>query len=508
MPLARMRKGTAAGLALLVGLAILIPLPATARWAYGQWDFDIVDVSMSPSTLAQGNSTTLTVSIKNVGTEIGTVKVYAGIEKPDSLREYLEPHTIFDIPVNQTRSTSWTYTPSAGTGQYWVNFDVYSPPETHMFDTTGFVHSLTVTSPSSQSDPTATRSSPSTAAVTVEEGASQTFVANLHDADCDLGSTEWYLENEASSDPGLLVKEDFAPEGCSGSSSWTGTFSSQGTFEVIVIVYDSRGAPDVGKTSWVVTVTPAGTGGEPEECIKDGNSLRFSGHDWVIKDRFGGPGPDNLFDPDNVSCDENGRLHLRIRNQGGVWTSAEVNTTESFGFGTYEFKVSGDALGTFHDRVVLGLFNYPPAGVDKDGWDEIDIEFSRWGNSAREPGQFVVYPAYPSFRHVFASSRFRFDPTLSTTTHRFTWQSDRVTFESLIGSQQFDWPYQPEEPQRRIPQTLLPVHLNLWLYRGPDVDNPVPDSQIVGAETEIIIEDFSHTVAAMPASFRFPFPLG
>src|SRR5688572_19204552 len=65
------RKRTAVGLALLVGLATLVPAPAMARWwtPDGIWNFDIVGVSMSPPTVVQGDSVTLTVDIKNVGNE-------------------------------------------------------------------------------------------------------------------------------------------------------------------------------------------------------------------------------------------------------------------------------------------------------------------------------------------------------------------------------------------------------------------------------------------------------
>lgn len=481
-----------------------------ARWAYPPWDFDIVAVSVSPSTVEQGESVTATVSIKNTGSEVGTVSVYFGVQTPAGGPEYSGPRKIFDIPVGETRSLSWPYTPSAGTGQYWIDFDVYSPPETHMFDTTGFVHSLTVTSSASQSDPTATRSAPSVTMVTVEEGASQTFVANLYDPDCDLHATEWYLEDEPETGTGTFLDGDDTLEGCSASSSWTQAFPSEGTFEMIVQVYDSRYSGEhMDQTSWIVTVTSEDPGEEPQECVKTGNSLRFSGYDWEVKDRVGGPGPDNVFDPENVWCDANGHLHLKIENEGGVWTTAEVNTLESFGFGHYEFKVSGDALNAFHDRVVLGLFNYPPAGQDKDGWDEIDIEFSRWGIPGRQPGQFVVYPAWPSYRYDYWRYLFHFDQTATTTTHRFSWQSDHVTFESIQGPGQSDhYRYAPTDDfQRRIPQTPLPVHINLWLYRLDENQQTIPQSAIVGADTEIVIEDFSWHPEAMPTSFRLPLPL-
>ncbi|MCA1818762.1 MAG: hypothetical protein LC620_01695, partial [Halobacteriales archaeon] len=145
---------------------------ATAKWATGPWNFDIVDYSASPSVVAPGGSVTLTVSIQNVGSEIGTVHVYAGIEPPSGFpnRHYLNqntPTTIYDIAPGQTKSATWTYTPSEGDGQYKIDFDVYNPPEDHMFDTTTFVDGFIVAEPGTPHDPTASRSSPSSSTVSL-----------------------------------------------------------------------------------------------------------------------------------------------------------------------------------------------------------------------------------------------------------------------------------------------------------------------------------------------------
>jgi len=58
------------------------------------------------------------------------------------------------------------------------------------------------------------------------------------------------------------------------------------------------------------------------------------------------------------------------------------------------------------------------------------------------------------------------------TTHRVTWNSTGVTFQSLHGhhddnSNQFaDWLYQPQNPASYIPQKAMPVDINLWLFQG------------------------------------------
>jgi hypothetical protein len=511
MALAGMRKGTAAGLALLVGFATLIPPPATARWAAEQWNFDIVGYSASPCVVAPGGSVTLTVSIQNVGGALGTVHVYAGIEPPSGPlgRQYLGPNTIYNIPVGQTMSTSWTYTPSGGPGQYLIDFDVYSPPENHMFDTTGFVSGFTVSG--APHDPMATRSSPSSSAVSLKAGDTQTFAASLSDADCDLNYAEWYLA-------GAYKATDSTPAGRSASTSWTHTFDSEGTFNVTVVVYDDRNQGNhVGRASWNVVVGPASPVGNP--CVISGASLTFSGYQWEIRpDGQGGPGGDdpvngngngNTWKANNVSCDDQGHLHLKVRQQNGIWTTAQVATTARFGFGHYEFKVAGDKLDRLDPNVVLGLFNYPPPDVGPDGTNEIDIEFSKWGDATRQPGQYVVYPANPNLAYQFERQTFPFTQTETSTTHHFDWQNTRVDFESLQGGQQFaQWTdNHPLDYASRIPQNPLPVYINLWLYcDGPSTpcarapSNALIPAPSNGLPTEIVIESFSWNADAVATS--------
>lgn len=488
---ARGRRRTPVGLAVLVGLATLVPTPATAEVPYGPWDFDIVDASVNPSTVAQGNSVTLSVSIQNVGDEIGTVKVYAGIERPNGVREYLAPHTIADLPVGQTASTSWPYTPSAGTGQYKVDFDVVSPvaENPHQFDTTGFVHNLNVVG--SPNDPTASRGSPSSGSVSLQAGDTQTFEAALSDADCDLLYAEWYLD-------GVPVHPDELPVGCSSVTSWTGTFPSTGSFVVEVVVFDSRNDGNhVGRTDWLVSVTP-GDPVPPGDCSISGTFLRFSGRDWEIRpDQQGGPS-DNTWRANNVSCNADGHLVLKMTYQGGVWTSAQVTTLESFHYGRYEWKVKGP-VDDLDKNVNFALFNY--GGVDNE--DEIDIELTRWGDPNKPNGNYVVFPDTATDPVTFEHRKFEFDlRDGDRSTHMFSWQRNRVSFQSFEGGRSLgSTTFEPTDFVSRIPQNPLPVYINLWLVNG----HRQPSN---GAGTEVVIESFSWQPEATPTSLRLPPPLG
>ena len=76
-------------------------------------------------------------------------------------------------------------------------------------------------------------------------------------------------------------------------------------------------------------------------------------------------------------------------------------------------------------------------------------------------------------------------------THRFTWGETRVLFQSLQGHRNDDlsefgrWVYSPEDAPRRISQKPMPVHINLWLFRGHPPKN--------GQEVEVIVRSFEFT---------------
>jgi len=104
--------------------------------------------------------------------------------------------------------------------------------------------------------------------------------------------------------------------------------------------------------------------------------LQWAGRAWKVTS--GGMAGVADGSPNNVSVDQNGYLHLKITNNGGTWTAAEIFSTDKLGFGTYQWQVDAP-IDRFDKNVVLGLFPYgPAAGIGADGTNEIDIEYSRW----------------------------------------------------------------------------------------------------------------------------------
>ena len=216
------------------------------------------------------------------------------------------------------------------------------------------------------------------------------------------------------------------------------------------------------------------------------DGLKFSGYTWDVREAgLGGPGP-NHWDAGNVWVDARGWLHLKISHASGEWHCAELTSRQRFGFGRYQFQVSG-RLDQFDRNVVLGLFNYPTPDVGGDGTNEIDIEFARWGDALASVGNFTVWQASgarPPDNHAV----FGLAGSGDLTTHNFSWQSRQISFHSFKGGTEdktkeiSHWEYAPDEP-RLIPQQPMPIHLNLWLFRGqPPTDNK---------EVEIVVRAFT-----------------
>jgi len=240
-------------------------------------------------------------------------------------------------------------------------------------------------------------------------------------------------------------------------------------------------------------------GATPQACraqqpVAPEKTIRFAGYEWSVRDgaEKGGPGPNN-WDARNAWVDAQGQLHLKISHAVGpedkAWSCAEVTLKNRLGFGRYQFQVSG-RLDRFDPNTVLGLFNYTTPDVGPDGTNEIDIEFARWGEASKPVGNYTIWPALPGPTQNNSLS-FPMLLTGEASTHRFEWSRESVRFQSLHGYRERDdnsgeflrWLFEPPTPARLIPQHPLPIHLNLWLFRGraPQDGQPV----------EVVIRSFS-----------------
>lgn len=210
-------------------------------------------------------------------------------------------------------------------------------------------------------------------------------------------------------------------------------------------------------------------------------TLEFADRTWTVKTGFGGPGPCH-WTPDNVWVDDEGSLHLRIKHNGETWQCAEIFSTETFQFGSFQWWVNA-RVDRFDPNVVLGLFPY----LGPDGRNEIDIEMARWGDAKKNLGNFTVWPASADGERTHT---FPVNLSGSFTTHRMKWHEKSVHFQMLNGHRNDNqneinsWTYKPKDYEPRIPRDAMPVHMNLWLYRGlPPTD---------GRSVEVVITDFTY----------------
>lgn len=205
-------------------------------------------------------------------------------------------------------------------------------------------------------------------------------------------------------------------------------------------------------------------------------TLSFGGRTWRVKGPgYYGPGPNSFCDTGNcIWVDASDQMHLTVQKIGATWYSTEAVLEEPLGYGDYVFTTVG-RLDALHPNVVFGLFTweygscYDPANGWWNPYNEIDIEFSRWGNPANSVGQFVAQP------YDFPGNINRFAATFSVgerTSHAFRWRADRVEFRSwrggpadetpgnLIHTWTYTGPHIPRPEQPRI-------HVNLWQFAGP-----------------------------------------
>lgn len=203
--------------------------------------------------------------------------------------------------------------------------------------------------------------------------------------------------------------------------------------------------------------------------VSDGSS--WMGHRWRITNgRMAGVAPGR---PGNVYVDENGFLHLLITKTGRRYTAAELFSQDRMGFGTYQWQIEG-AVGNMDPSTVLGLFPYGPKDrIGIDGENELDIEFSKWGNTlcgGRCNADFTMYPGTGKRAVGPTEDDFSVSSSATLTTARLVWTSTSVTATVMDGLQPLGttanvlhtWTFAPSDYLVRIPQQPVPVGMNLW----------------------------------------------
>ena len=109
--------------------------------------------------------------------------------------------------------------------------------------------------------PNASRSSPTSANISVTVGESQTFTVKGTDTDGNLKGAKWYLN-------GALQATHTTLSGSSGTDSWSHTFNTAGTYSVEALVFDTENA-NSNLVKWTVDVPRPPEAGVPPNIPPD-----------------------------------------------------------------------------------------------------------------------------------------------------------------------------------------------------------------------------------------------
>jgi uncharacterized repeat protein (TIGR01451 family) len=221
--------------------------------------------------------------------------------------------------------------------------------------------------------------------------------------------------------------------------------------------------------------------------------LHFANMDWWVKSSIlaAFPGP-TVYSGSNASVDSQGRLHLQLTYQNGVWQGAEVFSETSLGNGLYQFFVDSVVTG-LDPSIVQGLFTWSddPSSYDR----EIDVEFGQVGHNDSNSGQFVLQPFGVSGNLL----RFTVPAGATPTAYDFQWLPSAINYTAAMGpvSNPFQTVIRQFTNTEGVPQAAdqTAAHMNIWLYAG---------SPASAQTVDFIVRDFQFTPLTATANSVTP----
>ena len=231
--------------------------------------------------------------------------------------------------------------------------------------------------------------------------------------------------------------------------------------------------PSVGGGVVAVKIVPGQKSDQPGP-----RTIQFGGYEWQVRTvRSTRGGRNNNYDPANAWTDESGFLHLRIANNDGEWSCAEVKLSRSLGYGSYRFVVRD--VSHLEPAAVLSMFTWDEAEAGQNH-REMNIEIARWGDEASKNAQYVVQPYYVPANVI------RFNVPAGVLTHSFRWEPGRVAFKTVRGAQADG----PNAIAEHIFTSGVPspggesIHLDLFIFGNET--NPLKK------DVEVVIEKFEY----------------
>ncbi len=223
-----------------------------------------------------------------------------------------------------------------------------------------------------------------------------------------------------------------------------------------------------------------------------GATLDFSGYRWGIKESpaLVGPGPNYFsFDPADVFVDGEGRLHLSVTHDDGIWRATEVILDAPIsapattpGYGAYVFETESDVANLDPNLVFSGFLWDSHGDLEGAGLNpnrEIDFEASRWGAAQSSlNAQSVVQPYNDP-----TANREQFSIPPGPLRWLIGWQPNLILFQVFQSGKQI---YTRTYTGPSIPSAgRTAFHFNLWLSNDP----PAPAN---ASPAEVVVSDFSY----------------
>ena len=254
-------------------------------------------------------------------------------------------------------------------------------------------------------------------------------------------------------------------------------------------------------------VVPANNdNGEDELKFWDGS---FANREWKKTTGYNGPQAylNSVYcssSLDNVWVDGQSprRLHLKITydDKEERWNCAQIESVKTLGgYGKYTFCVDNIIMekqdgkkynATELDKnVVIGLYTYDN-GCSHPSKNEIDLEFSEWGDSGFEEGWFIVWKDGDQL--LRDRCNFPIQLVGKSSEHSFDWTENSIDFESASGSYKKTAQYPSNAFENLGGNGYIPqpqnekVLMNIWLDGG----RPYSDDM---KSAEIIISNFEYS---------------
>lgn len=159
--------------------------------------------------------------------------------------------------------------------------------------------------------------------------------------------------------------------------------------------------------------------------LADPKTIHFSGYDWKVRSSAGNRGGKLCdYEPSSVWVDDQGLLHLLIRQDEGVWHCAGISLTRSLGYGTYRFVVSDSVH--LPPSAAFAMFTRADK-QDEEDKTGVAIELSQWGKTNHANADFVVQPYY------IPGNTTHFNVPSGPMTYVLRWDPGSVTFRASTG---------------------------------------------------------------------------